>query len=482
MPRPRSSLVRSRNVEDVALAVLALTLTTHCGSSDSEDSGTGRAGIPGSSGASGGVSGGATAGRAASGSPAIGGSRAGTAGANSGTSGSGNSAGAAGAGGSGASGSSGTPGSSGEAGSPGNAGSTSTAGQGGASGGAGTGTAGSAQSGSAGKAAGGGGNGGAPSGGSAGSGTSGSAGTAGKAGTCPLELVGFATVEGGTTGGGDTAPTTVTTQAELKACATASGPRVCRVQGTLTFSPFEEIRVASDKTIIGAGSTAEIVMGGFFLDIGVHNVIIRNLTFRDSYVQGQDDAGGDDGGDRDGVQMDTAHHVWIDHCRFRRLGDGLIDSRKDTTFETVSWNILEDHNKTFGIGWTENVTAQITIHHNWIRNTTQRNPSADNILRAHLFNNVLENVTSYGNYSRGGTNMVLQNSVFVNVKDPHYYDTGTLVATGNVYRGTTGQMEASGTTFSFFDPSTYYPYTLDPTSSLEALIARCAGPRPELGN
>lgn len=319
------------------------------------------------------------------------------------------------------------------------------------------------------------------------SGAGGTAGTAGSGGTggagdCPLDLVGFATLEGGTTGGGNATPTAVTTQAELKACATAAEPRVCRVQGTLTFSPFEEIRVASDKTIVGAAANAAIVMGGFFLASGVHNVIIRNLTIRDSYVEGQDAEGGDEGGDRDGVQMDTAHHIWIDHCRFSRLGDGLIDSRKDTTFETVSWNVLENQNKTFGIGWTENVTAEITIHHNWIRNTTQRNPSTDNVLRAHLFNNLLEDVSSYGNYSRGGTNMVLQNSVFVDVNDPHYYDTGTLVATGNVYDGTSGQQESSGTSFSFFDPGTFYDYSLDPVSEVEALVKRCAGPRAELGN
>ena len=31
----------------------------------------------------------------------------------------------------------------------------------------------------------------------------------------------------------------------------------------------------------------------------------------------------------------------------------MIDSRMDTTNLTVSWNILENHNKTFGIGWTK---------------------------------------------------------------------------------------------------------------------------------
>lgn len=298
---------------------------------------------------------------------------------------------------------------------------------------------------------------------------------------CPLALVGFATLEGGTTGGGAAPVTTVTTPDELRACATAEGPAVCRVQGSLTFDKFEEIRVTSDKTVIGAGASAEIVFGGFFLGSGIHNVILRNLTIRDSFVEGQYDEGGDEGGDRDGVQMDTAHNVWIDHVHFRHLGDGMIDSRKDTTLLTVSWNILESHNKAFGIGWTDNVTAQLTIHHNWIHDTVQRNPSTDNVLRAHLFNNLLENIDSYGNYARGGTNMVLQNSVFVGVHDPHYYDTGTLVATGNVYRDTDGRQASTGTSFSFFDPGMFYEYTLDTAAEAEALVRRCAGPRSELG-
>ena len=298
---------------------------------------------------------------------------------------------------------------------------------------------------------------------------------------CSLDLVGFATVEGGTRGGGAAKPTRVATQAELRACAGAKEARVCVVEGALAFNPFEEIEVQSEKTIVGAGASAAIVMGGFRLNAGIHDVIIRNLTIRDSFIEGQYDDGGDEGGDRDGVQMDGAHHVWIDHVHFRHLGDGMIDSRKDTTFLTVSWNILEQHNKAFGIGWTDNVSSQITIHHNWIHDTVQRNPSTDNVLRAHLFNNLLEHVDSYGNYARGATNMVLQNSVFVDVNDPHYYDTGTLVATGNIYRASMGKRTSTGTAFSFFDPSKFYAYALDAAEEVEARVKRCAGPRAALG-
>ena len=272
-------------------------------------------------------------------------------------------------------------------------------------------------------------------------------------------------------------PTTVSTVDALKACVTATEARVCRVQGTITFEPFQELMVKSNKTIIGAGTSGQIVNGGFNVSY-VNNVIIRNLTIRDSFIEGDWDG---KVADNDGVQMDTSRNIWIDHNRFSRIADGMIDSRKDTTNLTVSWNILENQNKAFGIGWTENVTAEMTIHHNWLNNTHQRNPSADNLLRAHLYNNVMENNAGYGNYARGGTNMVLENSVFVNTKDPHYYDTGSLVAIGNSYTNTTGQRESSGSSYSFFNPRNFYAYTLTPTAQVSELVKRCAGPQAVIG-
>lgn len=327
--------------------------------------------------------------------------------------------------------------------------------------------------------------GGEPSAGSGGTGGDGAGGTDGTVDSegCPLTLEGFASVSGegqdGTHGGRDGETVAVTTQAEIERYAGASEPYVIRVQGKITMSPKgKEISVASNKTIVGVGATAEISQGGFFLGSGVHNVILRNLTIGDTFVQGDWEGKTQD---FDGVQMDTAHHVWIDHCHLHHVGDGMIDSRKDTSYLTVSWSILSDHNKAFGIGWTENLTAQMTIHHNWFRDLNQRNPSTDNVLRAHLYNNWLLRIDSYGNYARGGTNMVLENSVFDTVNRPHYFDDGTLVAAGNIYRSTSGTKESSGSAYSFFDPSDFYEYSLDPADQVEALLTRCAGPRPELG-
>ncbi|MFI1330331.1 polysaccharide lyase family 1 protein [Streptomyces sp. NPDC020845] len=297
---------------------------------------------------------------------------------------------------------------------------------------------------------------------------------------------GFASVnalgQNGTYGGRGGTTVTVRTLADLEKYATAAEPYVIVVAGAITMDPKgKEIKVASNKTIVGSGTAGQIVGGGFFLGQGVHNVIIRNLTIRDSY----EGTWNDKDHDWDGIQMDGAHHVWIDHNDLRHMADGLIDSRKDTTYLTVSWNRLEQHNKAFGIGWTENTTADITIHHNWFHETEQRNPSTDNVAHAHLYNNYLQDDpgtsinSSYGNYARGNTKMVLENSYFEGMKNPVIKDaTASLVQRGSVFANTSGRNESGGTAF---DPKSYYSYTLDPAAQVPSIVKSRSGPSSTIG-
>lgn len=311
--------------------------------------------------------------------------------------------------------------------------------------------------------------------------------SAARAATWASEVAdGFASVtamgQKGTYGGRDGETVTVKTLADLEKYATATKPYVIVVAAEITMNPKgKEIKVASDKTIVGSGTSGHIVGGGFFLGQGVHNVIIRNLTIRDSYQ----DRWSDKVDDFDAIQMDGAHHVWIDHNDLRHMADGLIDSRKDTTFLTVSWNRLQSHNKAFGIGWTPNTTADITIHHNWFHETEQRNPSADNVAHAHLYNNYLQDdpgtaiTSSYGNYARGKTKMVLENSYFEGFRNPVIKDdTAALVQRGNVFVGTTGRNEHGGEAF---DPKKYYKYTLDAAADVPARVKSGSGPQTMFG-
>lgn len=103
-------------------------------------------------------------------------------------------------------------------------------------------------------------------------------------GGCLQAADGFASLNGGTTGGAGGTVVTVTTQADLAKYASASGKYVIKVKGKITISPKgTEIKVASDKTIIGLGTTGEIYQGGFNLN-KVSNVIIRNLKIGRSHI------------------------------------------------------------------------------------------------------------------------------------------------------------------------------------------------------
>ncbi|WP_405926065.1 pectinesterase family protein [Streptomyces sp. NBC_00035] len=295
---------------------------------------------------------------------------------------------------------------------------------------------------------------------------------------------GFASLDGGTTGGAGGKVVTVTDQASLARYAAAEEPYIIRVSGTIAVEPFgSDIVVASDKTVIGVGDTGEIVHGELHLNPGTHNVIIRNLTIRDSYVEGDWDGKTQD---FDAIQMDTVDHVWIDHNRFTHMGDGLLDIRKDSQYITVSYNRFTDHNKALGIGWTSNVLTQITIDHNWFTGTKQRNPSADNCAYAHLYNNYLsaqvddgDPVWTYGNWSRGHTKMVIENSYYDGVQHPYQADaTAELVQRGSILRGTGGRHDEWGTAFA---PRDFYDYRLDPASAVPALVTRFSGPQKRIG-
>ncbi|MEU9325788.1 pectinesterase family protein [Streptomyces canus] len=295
---------------------------------------------------------------------------------------------------------------------------------------------------------------------------------------------GFASLAGGTTGGAGGKVVTVTDQAALATYAAAEEPYVIRVSGAIAVEPFgSDIVVASNKTIIGVGDTGEIVHGELHLNPGTHNVIIRNLTIRDSYVEGDWDGKTTD---FDAIQMDTVDHVWIDHNRFTHMGDGLLDIRKDSRYITVSYNQFTNHNKAFGIGWTTNVLTEMTIDHNWFHGTKQRNPSADNLAYAHLYNNYLSSqvadgdpVWTYGNWARGKTRMVIENSYYDGVQHPYQADaTAELVQRGSILKNTTGRTDAWGTAF---DPRSFYDYRLDPAAAVPSLVSRFSGPQKRIG-
>lgn len=130
-------------------------------------------------------------------------------------------------------------------------------------------------------------------------------------------------------------------------------------------------------------------------------------------------------------------------------------------------------------GWTDNVVAEGTIHHNWFDGTNQRNPSADNLLHAHFYNNYLSGVTSYGHYARGSTDARIENVYFVDTADPITAEEGaTLTSTGIIVEGDSGEPAANQG--EAFVPADLYEYAPDATEDVPSIVQGSAGPQADV--
>ncbi|MFC0876300.1 T9SS type A sorting domain-containing protein [Saccharicrinis sp. FJH2] len=291
---------------------------------------------------------------------------------------------------------------------------------------------------------------------------------------------GFAAVSGlgleTTTGGEGGEVVIADTYAKFNTYARSSRPYIILVKGVLESTSWQEIDVNSNKTIIGYGTNATLKNMELHI-INKQNIIIRNLIIRDSYVEGDWDGKTND---NDAIQADNSHHMWIDHCFFTNCGDGLIDLRHSTDYATISYNKLTHHNKAFGIGWitdgVDNPDFHLTIHHNWIDSTNQRNPSFDMGI-GHLYNNYLSRVFSYGNQARGTGRIIVQNSVFENVNDPLTISSpGIMYEDGNLLINCSGDQNGNASVYPY-DLDSYYSYTLDPTDQVKEIVTSQAGPQ-----
>jgi pectate lyase len=291
--------------------------------------------------------------------------------------------------------------------------------------------------------------------------------------------VGFASLnalgQNGTTGGAGGATVTVSTLADLVTQATSTAPLTIRIQGTIDMSPNGwgyKVPVKSNKTILGLGTDATLQFGGLQVSDNEKNVIIRNLTIKDSFQSWDGKLG-----DWDAVTVQNgAHHVWIDRCTLTHMEDGLIDIVKGADYVTVSNVKFINHNKTFAIGTDDyDNHPKVTAYHNYFAGTNQRNPLSNNSL-THVFNNYYEGITSYGANSRREADVYVEANYYknsVNITDISDGNEGDIVFTAdNVKDNATGRNETRGTAFT---PSSYYVYIKDNAATLPANVVKMAG-------
>ncbi|MEV4627843.1 family 16 glycoside hydrolase [Micromonospora sp. NPDC049523] len=295
--------------------------------------------------------------------------------------------------------------------------------------------------------------------------------------------IGFASVnalgQNGTTGGAGGPTVTVDTPAELLSAIAQSGPLNIRVSGMIALpGPMHD--VTSDKTIVGVGASSGITGGGLNIGIpvsdatsppadAVHNVIVRNLNFRNTV----DDA--------INVQMFT-HHVWIDHNDLSLGYDGLIDIKRGASYVTVSWNHTHHHTKNMLLGHDDSNAAQdvgylkVTYHNNWFDRTPQRNPRVRFGEPVHVFNNYFVYNTDVGVACQLNSGCVVEGNYFEDVEVPwsvsYAGSRGRLVARNNVLAGTSEPGDSGGTVQ---EPSTYYSYTVTDPNNIKSVVTAGSG-------
>jgi len=279
--------------------------------------------------------------------------------------------------------------------------------------------------------------------------------------------IGWASVDGGTTGGHGGAVVTVSDASSLVDEAESKLPLIIRVSGTIHLT--SPVRVKSNKTIVGVGQGATIQGGGFQIT-KVSNVIIRNLT-----ITGATDAINIEG---------AAHHIWVDHCDLSKCTDGLLDIKHGSDMITVSWNHFHDHHKTCLLGHSDKDNVRqidtghlrVTYHHNFFDGTQTRHPRVRYAEPVHVFNNYFKN-NEYGVAALMDSGVLVEGNVFENVEHPthtQYGDSpgpGRLVERDNLYIKS-GPPEVRGTVA---EPRTAYRYTLDKPAGIAASVGQGAG-------
>ena len=245
-------------------------------------------------------------------------------------------------------------------------------------------------------------------------------------GTLPGDdpLIGYATLNGGTTGGAGGTNDTVTTYSALKSAAESYTTRKIFVSGNISNSsdPSPIIYVKSNKSIIGLPGSS---LSGICLFMNaenedISNVIIQNMKMSNTIG-------------RSCVSIkDSTENVWIDHNEFwtdRSHGwdywDGLCDVTGRSKNVTISWNKFHDSHIPVLIGNGESNTGdtvmRVTVHHNYFIDCSERMPRVA-YAKVHVFNNYMYGGTTsaagYAVASTKGAVVRTDNNYFENITIP----------------------------------------------------------------
>jgi pectate lyase len=302
---------------------------------------------------------------------------------------------------------------------------------------------------------------------------------------------GFASIDGGTTGGAAGNSVTVSDGAELVALLKAkrkdTTPLIVYVDGTLTPDNSDgakqfDVKDMENLSIIGVGKSG--LLDGIGINIvRAKNIIVRNLTIRYNRI-----------GQKDGVSIQgDSHHVWIDHNEIynsldvgKDYYDELVSGKNGIDNITISYNYLHDSWKTslWGSSDSDDYERRVTFLGNHWQNANSRMPLF-RFGQGHVVNNYYENIISTAINSRMGARIRINGNHFENVNNPivsFYSEThGYWDTDDNIFENVTWEENTSsgiiagpnvGSTVSYKPP---YSYTLIPVAAVKQHVLNNAG-------
>ncbi|ORX78637.1 pectin lyase-like protein [Anaeromyces robustus] len=295
---------------------------------------------------------------------------------------------------------------------------------------------------------------------------------------CKPEPVGYASLNGGTTGGKGGKVVIVSNQSELNSALKSSDPIIIGVKGIIKLSKDISINKKSNFSIIGIDNNSGFTGGGFFIK-SASNIIIQNIKF--SYCLGSS---------KDCLGFRRSTNIWVDHCEFyndldhgKDYYDGLVDFTYSSDFITVSWTYLHHHSKATLVGHSDSNGSgdsgklHITYHHNYFKNIVSRLPSL-RFGTGHIYNNVYENIEYSCVNSRMGAQVLVEGNVFRNANHPivtnyESVEEGYAVERNNDFGNNYGSNSITRVGSLYSVP---YKYSMDNVNNVYNQVTRNVGP------
>ena len=319
-------------------------------------------------------------------------------------------------------------------------------------------------------------------------------------------IVGFATQNGGTTGGTGGKVVTTNNLTEINNLLNQrkkdgdTSPLIIKINGKISGSVVIAVKEVSNVTITGMGTSGELAGVGINI-VKSNNIIVQNLKIHNCLAP------------MDCIGIEKSKNVWIDHCElYNMIGDcngdgvvdtkgdisggdvdwydGLLDCKNDSGYVTVSWNYLHDSFKCSLVGSSDsdNYDRKMTYHHNIFKNIKERAPSY-RFGTGHMFNNYYGDVLNSAVNARMGAKLRVESNVFENVGSGAVNeDSGLAAGPIGWWNGdATGYWDVKDNTFvnckgnqpttstCSFTPSYSYSNVLSSVNDVKSLVSRYAG-------